>query len=110
MLRSLATTGLVVEASRKIHETVGVLSIPKVGVLQAGGGADGAIDGLLEDQRRQFEFQVSYGVFWVGEADQLLGDVDWLLDVPGVVLDVSVWVYLVLPGTQTQSFGVSEVR
>ena len=75
-----------------------------------GGGADGAIDGLLEDQRRQFEFQVSYGAFWVGEADQLLGDVDWLLDVPGVVIEVSVWVYPVLPGTQTQSFGVSKVR
>ena len=40
-----------------------------------GGGADGAEDGLLEDQRRQSEVQVSDGAFWVGKTDQLLGDV-----------------------------------
>ena len=36
MLRRSATTGLVVEASWNFHATVGVLSLPKVCVRQAG--------------------------------------------------------------------------
>ena len=56
--------------------------------LPSGGGADGAKDGFLEDQRRQFEVRVSDGTFWVGETYQLLGDVYWPLDAPGVVLSL----------------------
>ena len=41
-----------------------------------GEGANGAKDGLLEDQRRQFEVQFSDGAFWFGKSDQLQGDVD----------------------------------
>ena len=36
MLRSSTTTGLMVEALRKVHTTVGVLSLPEVGVRQKG--------------------------------------------------------------------------
>ena len=36
MLRRLATTGLMVEALQKVHTTVGVLSLPGVGVCHAG--------------------------------------------------------------------------
>ena len=36
MLRGSATTGLMVSASLKSQETVGVLSLSKVGVRQAG--------------------------------------------------------------------------
>ena len=36
MLRSLSTTELMVEASRKIHEIVGVLSLLDVGIHHAG--------------------------------------------------------------------------
>ena len=57
-----------------------------------GEGANGAKDGLLEDQRRQLEVQVSGGAFWVGEADQLLGEVGCALDAPCVVLVLFVWV------------------
>ena len=56
-------------------------------------GADGAEDGFLEDQSRQFEVQVGDDAFGVGEDDQLLGDVSWLLYTPFVVLSVFVWVY-----------------
>ena len=63
-----------------------------------GRGVDGAEDGLLEDQLRQLEIRVSDGAFWVGEAGQLLGDVGWLLDAPGVILAVLVWVYTDPPG------------
>ena len=65
------------------------------------GGADGAEDGLLEDQRHQFEVRDSDDAFGVGEADQILGDVGWPIDAPGVVFDVFIWVYpypLRLPG------------
>ena len=36
MLRRSATTGFMVEASRKVHVSVGVLSLPDVGVRHAG--------------------------------------------------------------------------
>ena len=64
------------------------------------GGADGAEDGLLENQRRQFEVQVGYGAFGVVEADQLRSDVGWPLDAPALVLAVFVGVYLDPPGIQ----------
>ena len=35
-MRRLTTTGLMVAASWKVHTTVGVLSLPEVGVFQAG--------------------------------------------------------------------------
>ena len=35
MLRRSAKTELVVEASRKVHTTIGLLSLPEVGVCQA---------------------------------------------------------------------------
>ena len=57
------------------------------------GGADGAEDGHLEDQRHQFGVQVSDAAFCVGEAYQLLGDIGVPLDAPGVVLAAFVWVY-----------------
>ena len=74
------------------------------------GGAAGDENGLLEDQRRQFEVRVSDGSFCVGEAEHLLGDVGWTLYVPGVVLAVFAWVYPDPPGAQAQSVGVAEVR
>ena len=75
-----------------------------------GGGAGGAEDSLLEDQRRQFEVRVSNGAFWVGETDQLLGGVGWPLDALGVFLAVFVWVYPDPPITQAQSVVVAKVR
>ena len=57
----------------------------------------GARDGHLEDRIHQLKVQVSDGAFWIGESDQLLDDVCWPLDVPGVVLVILIWVYLDLP-------------
>ena len=75
-----------------------------------GGGADGAEDSLLEDQRRQFDVQVGDDTFRVGEADQLLGDVGWPLDASGVFLAIFVGVYPDPHDTQARSVGVSKSR
>ena len=71
---------------------------------------DGGEDGLLEDQRCQFEVQFGDGAFGVVEADQILGYSGCPLDTPGLVLAVFVWVNTYPPGTDAQSVGVSEVR
>ena len=74
-------------------------------------GADGAEYGFLQDQSRQLEVQVSDGAFWVGESDQLLGDIGWPLEAPDVVLSVFVLIYSdPPPGTQAQSSSVSKIR
>ena len=78
--------------------------------LPGGGGSDGAEDSLLEDQCRQFYVRFGDGAFGFSEADQLMGDVGWPLDDPGVVLAVFVLVYPYPPGAQAQSVGVAEVR
>ena len=64
----------------------------------------------MEDHHFQFKVRVSDGAFWVGEADQLLGDIGWPLDTTGVVIAVFVWVYLYPPGTQAKSVSVAMVR
>ena len=56
-------------------------------------GADGAEYGFLQDQSHQLEVRVSDGAFWVGESDQLLGDIGWPLEAPDVVLSVFVLIY-----------------
>ena len=59
--------------AKGLHNCRGVVA--SLGRFSPGsGGADGAEEGLLEDQRRQLKVKVSDGAFWVGESDQLLVD------------------------------------
>ena len=82
VLRRLAITGMVVEALRKVHATVGVLLLPDVGVRQEG-------ESLMYLKTASWRTSAAR----IGEADQLPDDVGGPIHFPGKVNAFFIWVY-----------------